>query len=102
MRLWRRYGMLAAHGRFCKSTRLRFVLMDFGRSKDIDLNKKEATVEVFWMAFDALPIEEKRAFLQRIIRDNKLRRDLMDLALVQERHDEPERPLHEYLKEKKN
>ena len=60
----------------------------------------QATAEVFWTAFKVLPIEEKRAVLQYIIRDESLRRDLMDLALIEERRNEPERPLRAYLQEK--
>lgn len=66
------------------------------------MTKTEATAEVFWMAFNVLPAEEKRAIIQRIIRDENLRRDLMDLALIEERRNESERPLREYLKEKNN
>jgi len=66
------------------------------------MTKTEATAEVFWTAFNVLPAEEKRAVIQRIIRDENLRRDLMDLALMEERRNEPARPLHEYLKEKSN
>jgi len=66
------------------------------------MTKTEATAEVFWTAFNALLPEEKRAVVQRIVRDENLRRDLMDLALIEERRNEPERPLREYLKEKSN
>ena len=66
------------------------------------MTKTEATAEVFWMAFNVLPAEEKRAIIQRIIRDENLRRDLMDLALIEERRNESERPLREYLKERNN
>jgi hypothetical protein len=66
------------------------------------MTKTEATAEVFWTAFNVLPAEEKRAVIQRIIRDENLRRDLMDLALMEERRNEPERPLREYLKDKSN
>ena len=60
----------------------------------------EATAEVFWTAFKVLSAEEKRAVLQRIIRDDNLRHDLMDLSIIEERRNEPGRPLREYLKEK--
>ncbi|MBM3150949.1 MAG: hypothetical protein FJZ96_01880 [Chloroflexi bacterium] len=60
----------------------------------------QATAEVFWTAFKVLPLEEKRAVLQRIIRDENLRRDLMDLSIIEERRNEPGRPLRDYLKEK--
>jgi hypothetical protein len=66
------------------------------------MTKTEATAEVFWTAFNVLPIEEKHTVLQRIIRDENLRRDLMDLTLIEERRSEPARPLREYLKEKSN
>jgi hypothetical protein len=43
--------------------------------------------------------EDQHLFIQHIIRDEDLRRDLMDLALIEERRDEPGRPLCEYLAE---
>ncbi|MGC1374932.1 MAG: hypothetical protein WA821_01830 [Anaerolineales bacterium] len=49
--------------------------------------------------FDAMT-EEKRVFIQHIIRDEDLRRDLMDLSIMEERRNEPARPLRDYLKEK--
>ncbi len=64
------------------------------------MTKTQATAEVFWTAFTVLPIEEKRAVIQHIILDENLRRDLMDLSIIEERRNEPERPLREYLKEK--
>ena len=64
------------------------------------MTKTEATAEVFWTAFTVLPIEEKRAVIQRIILDEDLRRDMMDLSIIEERRNEPERPLREYLQEK--
>ena len=60
----------------------------------------QATAEVFWTAFNVLPVEEKRAVIQRIIQDENLRQDLMDLSIIEERRNEPARPLREYLKEK--
>ena len=61
--------------------------------------KSEATAEVFWTAFKAMSREDQRLFIQHIIADENLRRDLMDLALIEERRDEPGRPLREYLAE---
>jgi hypothetical protein len=72
------------------------------QEQELNMTKTEATAEVFWTAFNVLPVEEKRAVIQRIIRDENLRRDLMDLALIEERRNEPGRPLDEYLKEKHN
>jgi hypothetical protein len=63
------------------------------------MTKVEATAEVFWTAFNVLPREDKQAVIRLMIQDENLRRDLMDLALIEERRDEPSRPLKDYLKE---
>jgi hypothetical protein len=65
------------------------------------MTKTEATAEVFWMAFKVLPSNEKCAVIQHIIRNESLRRDLKDLALIEERRDEPARPLRDYLHKKR-
>jgi len=64
------------------------------------MTNTEATAEVFWMAFSVLPSDEKRVVIQRFIQNETLRRDLMDLALIEERRSQPARPLREYLQEK--
>ena len=58
----------------------------------------EATAEVFWTALKALPRKEQQAVIRRVVQDDKLRRDLMDLAIIEERRAEPARPLRQYLK----
>lgn len=58
------------------------------------MSTTQATAEVFWTAFNVLPVEEKRAVIQHIIQDDNLRQDLMDLSVIEERRDEPGRPLH--------
>ena len=62
----------------------------------------EATAEVFWTAFKVLPKTEQQAVLRRLVQDHNLRHDLMDLALIEERRDEPARPLREYIKKTTN
>jgi hypothetical protein len=42
---------------------------------------------------------EQQAVLRRLIKDQKLRQVLMDLALIEERQTEPERPLRDFLNE---
>ncbi len=58
----------------------------------------EATAEVFWTALKALPRKEQQAVLRRVIQDEKLRHDMLDLALIEERRAEPVRSLHAALK----
>lgn len=62
------------------------------------MTKSEATAEIFWTAFKVLPRKEQQAVLRRVLRDDNLRRDLMDLAVIETRRAEPARPLREYLK----
>ncbi len=57
----------------------------------------QATAEVFWTAFTALNKAERGAFLERLIGDPRLREDLLDAALIEERKEEPARGLEEVL-----
>jgi hypothetical protein len=66
------------------------------------MTKTEATAEVFWTAFRGLPRQDQQAVLRRIVQSSRLRRDLMDLALIEERNAEPARPLREYLRRTRN
>lgn len=61
------------------------------------VKKSDTTAEVIWRALKGISREDQRLFIQRIIADENLRQDLIDLALIEERRDEPERPLREYL-----
>jgi hypothetical protein len=58
-----------------------------------------ATAEVFWTAFLAMEAGERQAFIERLIGDSELREDLLDAALIEERKDEPTRPLQDVLAE---
>ena len=63
------------------------------------MTESEATAEVFWTAFKGLPRIGRQAVLQRILKNKDLRHDLMDLAIIENRRLEPQRPLRTYLKE---
>jgi hypothetical protein len=63
------------------------------------MTTSEATAAVFWTALKALPRREQQAVLRRVVQDEKLRRDMLDLALIEERRAEPSRPLRTYLKD---
>ena len=60
----------------------------------------EAKGEIFWMAFSALSRKEKRAVLERLLRDSEFREDLLDIAVILEREGEPTRPFRDHLAEK--
>lgn len=61
---------------------------------------KAVTAEAFWMAFQALSIPEQRAVIERLLQDKDFREDLLDIALIERRRDEPSRLLREYLAER--
>ena len=61
--------------------------------------ESEATVEIYWTAFKALPKAEQQAVIRRLIQDQTLRRDLVDLSVIEERHNEPSRSLREYIED---
>lgn len=52
-------------------------------------------------ALSALAPKERRAVLARIADDRSLREDLLDMALVAQRRDEPSRTFRRYLAERK-
>ncbi len=43
----------------------------------------EATVEVFWRAYETLQPSERRALAERILRDRKLLDDFFDHVLIE-------------------
>ena len=60
----------------------------------------EATAEVFLTALRSLSRKERQAILDGIASDDEMREDLLDLALLEQRADEPARPFKEYLAER--
>lgn len=64
-----------------------------------EMTKVQATAEVFITAFMHLPRPEREAFLLRLIRDPKLREELIDLAIVEKRKKEKTRDFDKVLAE---
>ena len=56
----------------------------------------QATAEVFMTAFKALPAKERSSFLSRLLQDNSLREDIMDIA--SKRSHEKTKPFRGFLK----
>ncbi len=65
------------------------------------MTKAEATAEGFLNVLKALPEKERDAVVVRIARDDDFGRDILDLATIADRRDEPSRPFREYLSEKR-
>jgi hypothetical protein len=63
------------------------------------MTSSQATVEVFLIAFRALPKKEQDAVLAGIIQDESLREDLLDIAVLEQRRNEPSSDFKEFLAE---
>lgn len=61
----------------------------------------ESRAEVYLMALQSLSKAEKEAVIARLLEDTKLREDILDLALIQQRQGEPSRPFGDYLAERR-
>ena len=73
-----------------------------GREEIESMAIETVTAEGFWMAFQTLSVLEQRAVIERLLQDNDFREDLMDIALIEKRRDEPSRSLREYLAERQH
>ena len=61
----------------------------------------EATSEVFWTAFRALPKKAREAVVERMLSDREFMEDLLDTVIIEQRRKEPSRDLDEYLAERR-
>ena len=61
----------------------------------------EPIADIFLLALKALPKAKRDAVLVRIARDKAFAHDIIDLAVIAERSEEPSRPFREYLSKKK-
>lgn len=62
---------------------------------------KAVTAEAFWMAFQALSIPERRAVIERLLRDEDFREQLMEIAHIEQPISEPAGPLPDFLAERR-
>jgi hypothetical protein len=58
------------------------------------------TAEVFWTAFRALPRKEQDVFLSKMLKDRRLREDLLDLAIAEKRSGDKARPFRTALEDR--
>ena len=58
----------------------------------------QATAEIFMTAFKALPTRERSTFLTKLLNDNSLREDIIDIAVATKRSHEKTKPFRGFLK----
>ena len=61
------------------------------------MNGVESRAEVFLWALQTLSKAEKEAVISRLLEDPELREDILDIAIIELRKDEPSRPFRDYL-----
>ena len=61
----------------------------------------QSRAEIYLMALESLSKAEKKAVIARLLEDESLREDILDIALIQKRQKESSRPFSEYLAERK-
>lgn len=62
--------------------------------------RADALAKVFLTALRSLPKAGRERILLSLVKDKTLRRDLMDLAVIEERKAEPSRSFRNYLRER--
>ena len=66
------------------------------------MGTKGATAEVFLTAFKTLTRKDQDIFLSEILKDKRLREDLIDIAIAESRAKDKSRPFREFLREHSN
>ena len=59
----------------------------------------QSKAEIYLMALNSLSKAEKNAVIDRLLEDDELREDILDIALIRQRQGEPTRPFREFLAE---
>lgn len=59
----------------------------------------ESRAEVYLMALRSLSKAERETVIARLLEDQELREDILDLVLIRQRQGEPSRSFGEYLAE---
>lgn len=57
----------------------------------------QSRAEIYLMALESLSKEERKAVIIRLLEDESIREDIIDIALIQQRQGEPDRPFREYM-----
>jgi hypothetical protein len=63
------------------------------------MKAKGATAEIFLTAFKTLPQKEQDVFLSSILKDKRVREDMIDIAIAESRTKDKSRPFRDFLKE---
>jgi hypothetical protein len=60
----------------------------------------QSKAEIYLMALESLSAADKKKIIARLLEDEELREDILDVALIQQRKGESARPFSQFLAEK--
>lgn len=60
----------------------------------------QSRAEIYLIALESLSKAEKKAVITRLLEDENIREDILDIALIRQRQGESSRPFSEYLGER--
>lgn len=69
--------------------------------KEAYMRAQGATAEVFLTAFKTLTKKEQDIFLSEVLKDKKIREDMIDIAIAQSRSRDKSRTFRDFLKAQK-
>jgi hypothetical protein len=64
------------------------------------MSSAQATAEIFWTAYQALPVKERTSIIKKIMKSDELYEDIIDTAIAEERKGEPSISLEKYLEKR--
>jgi len=65
------------------------------------MNIQSNTAEIVYQNFKTLPRKQQSNFIRLLLNDKKYEKDLIDIAIIKQRLDEPSISLEEYLNKSK-
>ena len=60
----------------------------------------QSKADIYLMALESLSAADKKKIIARLLEDEELREDILDVALIQQRQGESARPFRQFLAEK--
>lgn len=64
------------------------------------MGSTQSKADIYLMALESLSAADKKKIIARLLEDEKIREDILDVALIQQRQGESTRPFRQFLAEK--
>jgi hypothetical protein len=65
------------------------------------MKTSDSKIDIYLMALESLSKSQKQEIIKRLLEDPQIREDILDLAIISQRKEEPSRPFREFLAESK-